>query len=365
MSQTVTPSRTIPLPVQAGPAPALAASSRGSVWPLLGLVFLAAALALPLTSRDSAAFGTLSTTFVSIVLEAMPFIALGAILGGIIEVYVSRERVAALLPKRRVPAIFAAGLLGLLIPVCECAIIPVTRRLLGKGVPFSAAVAYLLAGPIVNPLVAASTAVAYAGDWLVVALRLGVGYAVAVCVAMVIDRLFPGTAALLDGRAPAGGHECCGAGSCSHDQAHQEPRPSRERLMRALDHAVDDFLYVGQFLVVGAFFAAVAQTLIERQALVELAEIPALAIGLMMGLAVLLNLCSEADAFVAASFRGVLPLAAQLGFLVLGPMLDLKLAAMYLGFVTKRAFGTMVLLMIVLVFAAMMAIQLTLGGTLP
>jgi uncharacterized membrane protein YraQ (UPF0718 family) len=102
---------------------------------------------------------------------------------------------------------------------------------------------------------------------------------------------------------------------------------------------------VGQFLVLGAFIASICQTLIPRHAFLTVSHAPVLAIMIMMGMAVVLNLCSGADAFVAASFRTVLPLSAQMGFMVLGPMLDLKLSAMYLSFIKKRAFIALVVLM--------------------
>ena len=119
----------------------------------------------------------------------------------------------------------------------------------------------------------------------------------------------------------------------------------------------------------GAFIAAVSQAVVSRETFVALAETPAGGIAAMMGLAVALNLCSEADAFVAASYRTLLPVTAQLAFLVLGPMLDLKLVAMYLSFVRKPAVLALSVLLIVFVFGMMMMLALTqdalgAGGTL-
>ena len=341
-------------------------------WPVLALLLAAFAVAIVVVSRlpqtparAQDAVGALSVTFVSIVLEALPFVALGSLIGGLIEVFVSRERVSALLPTNRTAAVFVAASLGLIFPVCECAIVPVTRRLVRKGVPFSVAVAYLLAGPIVNPLVAASTWVAYNGDWVMVVARLVCGMGVAVFVALIVDELFPGKKALLPGaleHSPGG--LAASPSACGHDHsqdAHDhgpEASPATwKRVVHGLQHAADDFLYVGQFLVVGAFIAALSQTLVKREAFLALAETPSMGIGLMMGLAVILNLCSEADAFVAASFRGAIPDSAQLAFLVLGPMLDLKLIAMYLSFVRRNAVIIMAALMCALVFGLSMVLE--------
>lgn len=333
-----------------------------SLWPAAGMVFSLVALALLLMGAESPTVQTLTITFVSIVLEAMPFMMLGALVGGFIEVFVSRDRIAAILPRKPWAAIAVAGLLGVIFPVCECAIIPVVRRLLRKGVPFSAAVAYLLAGPIVNPIVAASTAVAYAWDWSVVATRLIAGYGVAVFVALMMHELFGGNRALL---ASNNTHTHDHDGCCGHDHEHEahaqdgtEPTTST-RVSRAFAHAADEFLAVTKYLIIGAFIAAVAQTLIARETFVALASTPALAIPLMMVMAVVLNLCSESDAFVAASFRTTLPISAQMAFMVLGPMLDLKLIAMYLSFVRKRALAAMIVMICGMVFFLMMILQAT------
>jgi hypothetical protein len=319
---------------------------------VLLLAILAAAP--PLFMADNAVVRTLSVSFVSIVLEAMPFLLLGSLVGGIVEVFLSADRLAALLPRRRLPAILASSLLGLILPLCECAVIPVTRRLIRKGMPFAVALAYLIAGPIVNVIVAGSTAAAYFWDWRIVGLRLGSGFIIAVLVGLIVDRVFPGSKALKGSfvrslkRRDEPEEDCCD--NC------QVPS-SEGKLSKMLRPAVDDFLQVSQFLIVGAFFAALSQTLVERQAMLELAGSPALSIALMMGLAVALNLCSEADAFVAAAYRNVLPLTSQLAFMVLGPMLDLKLAAMYLSFVRKRAFIFIAAAMVVLVFLLMFALE--------
>lgn len=339
---------------------------RVPVWSLLGILFAAGALVPVLVAPDAERTQTLSITFTAIVLEALPFVMLGSLLGGLIEVFVSRDRIASLLPRSQVRAAIVAALLGILFPVCECAIIPVTRRLIRKGVPFSVAVAYLIGGPIVNPLVAASTAVAYNGDWLIPVTRLLCGFSIAVFIAVMIDELFPGQKALRPGAADAlDEHACtCGHTHGPHAGHDHSPRRLHRRLTDALEHGADDCLQVAPFLIIGAFVAALSQSLVPRETFVSLASTPSLSILTMMSLAVLLNLCSEADAFVAASFRTTLPLSAQMAFLVLGPMLDLKLIAMYVTFVRKRALIVMITLMVLLVFGMTLTLDAFAWGRL-
>jgi hypothetical protein len=280
----------------------------------------------------------LAIVFVSIILEAIPFMLIGSLVGGFIEAFVSRERMATLLPRKGWLTVCIAAGAGLVFPVCECAVVPVVRRLTGKGLPFSAAIAYLLGGPIVNPIVAASTALAYAFDWRIVILRLGLGYGIAVAIGMLMGRLFTSSGAIKDnGAALENNASSCGFYHHSHEHTHATSDSWVGKAGAAFTHAMDDFLAVGHYLVIGAFIAALAQTYIDRSSFLSLTAVPALSVVVMMALAVLLNLCSEADAFIAASFQGLMSVPAQMAFLLTGPMFDLKLLLMYQSVFKRRA----------------------------
>ncbi|NOQ46067.1 MAG: hypothetical protein GQ559_05265, partial [Desulfobulbaceae bacterium] len=174
-------------------------NSGGSRWrfsrPSLGTLFegalLLAMLLPPFVLRGgNSLLSDISLNFLAICFEALPFMLVGSIAGGIIEVYVPRERMRFGEGRGRIASILVGGLLGLIFPVCECAIVVVIRRLLAKGIPLSAAIAFLLAGPIVNPVVTVSTAVAYRFDWTMVLTRLVCGYVIAVTVAAIIELFF-------------------------------------------------------------------------------------------------------------------------------------------------------------------------------
>lgn len=351
--------------IEAAGAPA-EASSRAERWRrhLPEALFLAVALGVLALGRGASGVPTLSLLFASIVLEALPFMLLGSLVGGLVETFVSRERMLALLPRRRWLSVLVAAGLGVVFPVCECAVVPVVRRLARKGLPAPAAIAYLLGAPIANPLVAASTAVAYRYDWLLVGARVGVGYAIAVAIALAAGRLLRRGPVFAPGIEEPGGHgPACGCAGEEHGHeghAHAGEEPARGLLGRvgeALRHAADDFVGVGHFFVIGAFVAAVAQTFIDRTAFLKVAGHPAAAIVLMMALAVAINLCSEADAFVASSFRGLMPPSAQLAFLLIGPILDLKLLLMYQALFRRRVIAVLAAMMVVAVLAASLALH--------
>lgn len=248
--------------------------------------------------------------------EAFPFVVVGAILSGLLECCVSSETVARLFPKNRVLGIALSACIGLLFPMCECGIVPIVRRLVLKGVPVSCAVTYLLASPIINPLVILSTWVAFRGKGALVitGLRVGLAYVVAVVVGSAVWKLLGEKNAL---RAEL------------KKSSHNRQRPSWGLMpVEVFVHASQDFLVIGATLVVGAAAAALINSSISPAAMEPFASNPFAAVAGMSVLAVVLNLCSEADAFVAASFVAF-PMFAKLAFLVLGPMVDLKLIAMY------------------------------------
>lgn len=318
-------------------------SGTGRVSLLFHLGFLASVVILLAGYRHSPVITTLGITFVAIFFEALPFMLLGALLGGCIEVFVPQETLVRLLPPNRWQSVCLAAAAGLLLPVCECAIVPVVRRLLGKGLPLGAGVGFLLGAPIVNPLVALSTAVAYGYNGAIAIHRLLIGYGIAVLVGLAMDRLFDKDAAVLPEAA---------RGICS-GQHLQKETSFGPRLAEALKHGAADFLDMGRFLVFGAFIAAGLQTLVARDVFAGVAQSTPLSVLAMMILAVLLNLCSEADAFVAAAFRTTVPMAAQMAFMVLGPMLDVKLVLMATRVFRKPVIAALAGLTAGVVFLAM------------
>lgn len=324
------------------------------------LSFVSAVAVLILFYRDSKAFETLSITFVSIFLEALPFMLLGSLIGGFIEIFVSKASLARILPKSSRKSIFIAAGVGLLFPVCECAIVPVVKRLFQKGLPLGTGISFLLGGPIVNPLVVLSTGVAYGYDWSMAIYRFIFGYLIAVSIGFLVQ-LFFHKQKVLTQQALGNHHEC----GCGHDhgcgQSH-ETQNTLKKFIHAIQHAAEDFLDIGRYLIFGAFIAAFLQSMISRGDFTIIADAPIISILAMMVLAIILNLCSEADAFVAASFRATIPLVAQMAFMVLGPMLDIKLVLMYFRIFRKRFVLALTSMTFLIVFLCMVVHLWSRGG---
>ncbi|CAL9528336.1 Putative two-component membrane permease complex subunit SMU_747c [Streptomyces sp. enrichment culture] len=249
------------------------------------------------------------TVFVAVVLQALPFLVLGVLLSAVIAVFVPPSFFVRALPRRPVLAVPAAGAAGAVLPGCECASVPVAGALVRRGVTPAAALTFLLSAPAVNPVVLTATAVAFPGEPRMVLARFVASLLAACAMGWLWHRL--GHADRLRPPArPAHGDRGGGAafwGSVRHDVMH-----------------------AGGFLVVGAMAAATLKAVVPAEWLRAAAGHPVLSVLALALLAVLLSLCSEADAFVAASLTQFSP-TARLAFLVVGPMVDLKLFALQAG----------------------------------
>ncbi|MCG8684171.1 MAG: permease [Desulfobacterales bacterium] len=319
------------------------------------LFFLAAAGWLAVVYGQTEAFVSFAIIFSSIVLEALPFMLMGTLLGGCVEIFLSREQLIRILPKSPKRAIILAAFMGILFPVCECAIVPVVRKFIQKGMPLGAAVAFMLGGPIVNPLVFSSTLVAYSFAWDVAILRTFTGAGIAMAIGLLIHSTFSKNQGLLqvDNNLQ---DQCnhCGTAGCGHDHQDLTGQPFLKKLMAAISHGAMDFYDIGRFLIIGAFIAAALQTIVPRQAFFSVATGAFTAIGVMMVLAIVLNLCSEADAFIAASLAPIgIPFTAQMAFMVLGPMLDIKLILMYMSVFSRKMIIILSTTIFIFVFMAM------------
>jgi uncharacterized membrane protein YraQ (UPF0718 family) len=285
--------------------------------------------------------------FLSILFEGAPFILLGTLISGFIDIYLPAGAMDRFLPKNRNLAVFVAGLLGSVFPVCECAVVPVIRRLVGKGLPVSCALTYMLAAPIVNPITALSTWKAFQGQapWAMTGGRLLLGYLVAVGVGLIVARI--PIRAILRKRladrlereplAKVAEAQACSTG-CDHDHSahehehhhHDDKGSGDSRLIAAMRSAQKDFVDVGVYFTIGVAITALFNTGIAPGAewLDGLAGDPIIAPAALMALAFILSLCSTSDAFIAATLAKF-TWGAKLAFLVLGPMLDVKLVFLY------------------------------------
>lgn len=330
--------------------------------PALWLALAAAAALLWLVSGlpVPALFGGLSTQlqgtvtiFLGIFIEALPFLLAGVLASSAIHLFVSDEQVQRLTPRNPVLAAFAGALLGMVFPVCECGSVPTARRLMAKGAPVPLGMAFMLAAPVINPIVIVSTWVAFGNRLEIVIGRVLLTIVIAVATSLALG-LHPSPRELLahpDLETDQHDHVDQHGTSCGHTHPH-EHGPSCQygqakgegRLRQLFGHASSEFFEMGRYLVIGALIAAALQTVIPRAALLSLGQGPIVSALALMGLAVVLSICSTVDAFVALAFASSFLPGALLAFLVFGPMVDIKSVLMFGTTFRRRTVALMVLL---------------------
>lgn len=261
-----------------------------------------------------------ATVFLGIFIEALPYLLFGTLVSGLVEVFLDRDAMARVVSKRAVPAAVSGALMGLVFPVCECGVIPLTRRLFHKGLPLPAGIAFLLAAPVFNPIVFFSTSAAFGWEamlWW----RMGLSLLIAVIVGLVFAVEKDPSNILRPVSPDMHDHE--------HDHSHEGAKSFGDKIQQALLICADEFFEMGRFLVIGAMLAAGLQTFIPQESLLAVGSGPILSVLVMLALAIILSICSTVDAFVALGFSGAFSFGSILSFLVFGPMVDIKSVLMY------------------------------------
>lgn len=272
--------------------------------------------------------------FSSIILEALPFILIGAVLSSIMQVFFTEDLIHKFIPKNKLLSSIGAGFLGLIFPTCECATVPITRGLMRKRVPVNVGITYMLAAPIVNPLVIMSTYYAFNGDIKMVGLRVVLGFIIAVLTGLIMLALCDEKDVLKDGGVDISRGCPCGCEVIATNDS---------KFVQVLKHSSIEFYEIGKYFIIGSVLAAIFQIAVPKDALNGISQNPIIGILILMAFSFLISLCSEADAFVASTFVNRFSTGAITGFLLIGPMIDLKNAIMLFsafkkGFVIKLLF---------------------------
>ena len=295
--------------------PAPASAPRAGSWVGQAEVVALVVLTILLSGRwlvdilDAPSLQTWSTIFLAIVIQSVPFLVVGVLLSGVISILLSERVLQRIVPRNPVLGVPVAGVAGVGLPGCECAAVPIAGSLMRRGVAPAVALTFLLAAPAVNPAVLVSTAVAFPGQPSMVAARFTASLLCAVLV----------------------GWFCLARGARlpmrRRDLVEDPTLDTRGRFVATVRH---DFMHASGFLVLGAILAAAVNTFVPRSVVDTVAGQAALGILTLALFAFVVALCSESDAFVAASFTAFSD-TAKLVFLVVGPAMDVKLAAMEAG----------------------------------
>ena len=313
--------------------------------PLMGAVFLALAFA-PHLENWGVPINNIVNAFLGMLLQALPFLLIGVLLSSAIQVFIPRESLERHMPKSLFGGMFFMLLSGLILPVCDCASVPVFRSMVKKGVPLHLAIVFFAASPVINPVVMLSTYYAFGGDWKIVFARAGFGVLIALALG-IIFRLHPPKGDVLSDKENSG--IAC---SCGCEDGMETAVNAKQKLLAFLRHAQAEFFSVSQYLIIGALIASVIQSFSSTLFTAGTGGGLALSMLVMMAMAFLLSLCSSSDAVVARGLSAAFPSGAIMAFLVFGPMFDIKNVLMLSAGFKKRFILRFVLLTAALVFTA-------------
>lgn len=287
--------------------------------------------ALPTRAQDGI------TLALSVLLESLPFVALGVVLSVVVQVWVPAGVIERWMPRRAWARRAVLSLLGMLIPVCECGNVPFARGLMIRGFAVSDTLTFLVAAPIVNPIVILTTHAAFGFSDGVLVARLVGGYLIANLIGWLYSR-HPDPDALLTDRFRA---------SCDIP----EGVARGTRMQRSIAQFVVELRSVMPALVIGSALAGAVQVLVPRSALLAIGSDPALSIATMMLLAMIVSICSNVDAFFALSFASTFTPGSLVAFLLVGPLVDVKMLALLRTTFTTRVLVGMTVVVVVAAFA--------------
>lgn len=283
------------------------------------------------------------TLAISVLIESLPFVALGVVLSILVQVWVPPGVIERWMPRRGWARRAVLSLLGMIVPVCECGNVPFARGLMMRGFTVSETMTFLIAAPIVNPIVIITTHQAFGFDDGILVARLLGGYAIANLIGWLYSR-HPDPDALLTERF----RDACAL-------VVNEPGG---RWRRTLAQFVVELRAVMPALIIGSALAGAVQVLIPREALVAIGSNPALSIVAMMSLAMIVAICSNVDSFFALSFASTFTPGSLVAFLLVGPLVDVKMLALMRTTFTWRALVGVVVVVVLASFAIGTAVNL-------
>lgn len=297
----------------------------------------------------------ISIIFISIFYESLPFLLLGALISSIIEAFVSDEKLARLIPKNKILASLVGILLGFFIPACDCAVIPVSKRLIKKKVPINVVVSFMLASPIINPVVLLSTYYAfYKTNPEIIILRIILGIIIALIIGIIMGIIFNKKEVIKEIKEESSDDidedfmELIEEFDACKINCHDETVNSK--FIFIVKDTLNDLFEVVKYLIFGALIASTIQVLTPRSVINIFKNSQILSIVALMLFAYLISLCSTSDSFIGKSLINTFTKQSVLAYLVLGPMIDIKNTIVLLGNFKKKFVLTLISLIFIMVF---------------
>ena len=297
----------------------------------------------------------ISIIFISIFFESLPFLLLGSLISSIIETFVSDDTLAKLIPKNKILGCIVGIILGFFLPACDCAVIPVSKRLIKKKIPINVAVSFMLSSPIINPVVLLATYKAfYKTNPSLFWYRFLFGIIIALVIGIIVGIIFNKKKVTIND------YECIECHNhddieedfkdlLDYDEEDHNHDKNESKIISICKHTVFDMFEVVKFLIIGALIASIIQVLLPRNILSIFNNNQVLSNITLMLFAYLISLCSTSDSFVGKSLVSSFGSSSVLAYLLLGPMIDIKNTIVLFGNYKKSFVITLISLIFIFV----------------
>lgn len=294
------------------------------------------------------------TVFISILIQGLPFILVGSFVSALIQIYISRDTFIKIFPKNIFFSCIIAAFAGLLFPICDCGTIPVVKSLMKKKIPIGVGITFMLSAPIVNPIAIISTIYAFQGMKSVVICRITAGIIIAISVGLIMQLFTKKDEEILNDNADL---MSCDCSYCNQEQNYSDNKFGK--IKSVFIHTGEEFFNTGKFMIIGTFLASIFQNLVSLNNNTYLPNDSKSSLIFMILLSFLLSVCSTSDAFIAKGFLKQFSINSVMGFLVVGPMLDIKNTIMLFGNFKKKFVLKLIFSILVVSFCVLINIKLS------
>ncbi|EHJ02356.1 Protein of unknown function DUF318, transmembrane [Clostridium sp. DL-VIII] len=294
------------------------------------------------------------TVFISILIQGIPFILVGSFISAIIQIYISGKMFIKIFPKNIFLSCIIAAFAGLLFPICDCGTVPVVKGLMKKKIPIAAGVTFMLAAPIVNPIAIVSTIYAFQGMRSVVICRVLSGIIISISVGLIMQFFTKKDEEILRNE---DSDMVCNCGFCNDEYDYSKSK--FEKLKAVFIHTGDEFFNTGKFMIIGTFLSSIFQSIVSINNSIYIPNDNRSSLIVMILLSFLLSVCSTSDAFIAKSFLKQFSVNSVMGFLVVGPMLDIKNTIMLFGNFKMKFVLKLIFFILVVSFSVLINLKLT------
>lgn len=311
----------------------------GTIIQSLILILILIFIYLFVNINEKLEINRLLINFISIVIEGIPFILLGSLVSSIIQVTLNEEKIEKFISDNSLFSCIVAAISGVFFPICDCGTIPIVRGLIKKNVPIAPAVTFMLASPIVNPISIMATLYAFPNNYILALYRVLVGMLIAITVGVIIQILSQKSKNILKAEDDIINCDC----------ALCEIQGKRENKLKVIITSMtEEFFKVGKFMIIGGFISSIIQNLFTVSGMHSFSNKPIIMILIMILVGFFLSICSTSDAFIAKGLVNEFPLYSVMGFLIVGPMLDIKNTIMlFANFKGKFVIKLMIVILVV------------------